>query len=111
MTFCGFWIETLFPPLCFLLNQHYAHWFAIHILLLHAGIGMILAIPHFYFLGMLIHSIWIPTHVWDSWIGTASPEPSADDKVAHYKKTDGDGDYIKEEDVEEEKVVMDSSTR
>lgn len=112
MTFCGFWIETIMPPLCFLLNQRYAHWFAIHIFLLHAGIGLILAIPHFYYLGMLIHCIWIPTSVWDSWVGPTDDErPSPDDEVARYKKTDGDDDDIlKEEDVEEEKVVTGRST-
>jgi len=111
MTFCGFWIETILPPLCFLLNQRCAHWFAIHIFLLHAGIGMILAIPHFYFLGMLIHCIWIPTHVWNSRLGSSEYTAlKVDGEMAHYKKTDGD-DFptVKEEALDDEKEASKSS--
>lgn len=94
MTFSGFLIECLMPPLCLLFNQRYSHWFAINLFLLHLGIGLIIAIPHFAAMGCLIHTIWIPTHVWDRWLGGASSSSDAaapaDDAVADYKKTDGD---------------------
>ncbi len=99
MTFCGFWIETLIPPLLFLLNQRWSHWLAPHIMMLHLGIGLILNIPHFYYLGALIHVIWMPTHVWDSLLGNSkSSSPSLiKDKVTHYKKTDGDKVYASDD--------------
>lgn len=68
--------------------------------MLHLGIGLILNIPHFYYLGALIHVIWIPTHVWDKFLGTskrtATPSPIKDE-VAHYKKTDGDLVYASDD--------------
>ena len=65
MTFSGFLIEVLMPPLCFLFNQRYSHLFAINLIALHLGIGLIIAIPHFAAMAALTHVIWIPTHVWD----------------------------------------------
>lgn len=109
MTFCGFWIETLVPPLLFLTNQRYSHWFAPHLMMLHLGIGLILAIPHFYYLGALIHAIWMPTHVWDSLLekSKSATTTSIKDEVAHYKKTDGDEVYSADN-VEDEKLPLSS---
>ena len=86
MTFSGFLIECFMPPLCLLFNQRYSHWFAINLMALHLGIGLIIAIPHFAFMGFLIHTIWIPTHVWDRLLGGKAKENEA----AEYKKTNGD---------------------
>lgn len=105
MTFSGFWIETLVPPLLLLTNQRYSHFLAPHLIMLHLGIGLILAIPHFYYLGALIHVIWIPTHVWDRLLGNPS-KVVVKDEVAHYKKTDGDESF----EVNDEKPSVDSSS-
>lgn len=72
MTFSGFLIETLMPPLCLLFNQRYSHLFAINLMALHFGIGLVIAIPHFAAMGVLIHTIWVPTHVWNKLLGESS---------------------------------------
>lgn len=89
MTISGFLVEAINPVLCLLFNQRYSHWFALPLVLLHFGINQILVIVHFAWMGMIIHSIWIPTHVWDRWLGQPKTPP-IDDFVAEYKKTDGD---------------------
>lgn len=91
MTFSGFLIECLMPPLCLIFNQRYSHWFAINLMALHFGIGLIIAIPHFACMGILIHTIWIPTHMWDRLLGSGKSTNTEDvDEAAEYKKTDGD---------------------
>ena len=89
MTFSGFLIETFMPPLCLLFNQRYSHLFAINLMALHFGIGLIIAIPHFAAMGVVIHTIWVPTHVWNKLLGETNEKKNEDsDAVAEYKKTD-----------------------
>jgi len=88
MTASGFCIEAFCPPLCFLFSQRSAHYFAINLVMLHFGTGLILNIPHWSYIGMLMHSIWIPTHVWDSLLAVEPTQINSNDM---YKKTDGDG--------------------
>jgi hypothetical protein len=78
--------------------------------MLHLGIGLILAIPHFYYLGALIHVIWMPTHVWDRLLGKSKAATvPVKDEVARYKKTDGD-EVLDAHDVEDEKPAIATSS-
>lgn len=78
--------------------------------MLHLGIGLILAIPHFYYLGALIHVIWMPTHVWDRLLGKSKAATiPVKDEVARYKKTDGD-ETLDADDVEDEKPAVTTSS-
>jgi hypothetical protein len=74
MTLSGFWIEAICPIFCLLFNQRYSHWGAIPLFLLHFGIGQIINIPQWAQLGCIIHTVWIPTHVWNRILGISSSE-------------------------------------
>ena len=89
MSFSGFWLELICPLFCFVFNQRYSHWGAIPLVMLHFGIGQILNIPHWVIVGCIIHVIWIPTHVWDSILGSKKEPPD------HENKKEQDGDMTK----------------
>lgn len=83
-------MESLAPLGCLLCYQQ-RHVFAFLLFTLHLGLLVTINLPNWQLVGMLIQVIWIPTHVWNNFLGLSSKENvKVDELTATYKKTDGD---------------------
>ena len=86
MTVQAMLVEGVAPILCLFDGRH-SHFAALTMFMLHFGLILMVNLVNWQLVGMLIQVIWIPSHVWDRWLGT---DYTSGGVGSNYKKSDGD---------------------
>ena len=111
LTFMATVVEFMVPLVgCWLAPARYRHYGALVLVGLHVGLLSVFHLPNWQLTGMLVQSVWIPSHVWNalfkvvptkSTISTTTTSSTSKTSVttttgtaattsSSYKKTDGD---------------------